>query len=795
MSWLDTASNVAFKALVNDIDKLAGNEKAITLIEDSLPSNFKGDCDPFIDVLIKFAGDLSFGQSVSETQSATGKLQNRRLNSLIEQIRLNSTQKQNYQWVYPLKPLSAKTIFPEARSKIVQTKDQELQATTRLWRDFKAGLEAIPLSHKRQPSLWLDHFDSLWQTYTLCLPSFNDRDVNDEVSLYDHSKTTAALAVALWRWHQDSGEVQGVTCEDLRSDGSLNKEKFLLVQGDFFGIQNFIFTNGSDTQKASAKLLRGRSFYVSLLSELAALKILEALELPSTSQIINAAGKFLIVAANTPETIEKLKIVQDEIDQWFIKETLATSGIGLAWTAVSCRALISKTVDCNFSELINKLFEVLEVKKLQSFKLTQRPQVVLDPDYSEGVSTYDDRLPKTSLLPDDQISIGERLVKNERILVLNSQESVREGLFTLKLPIFGFTIGFVQSESVQGKFGEFSDRGILRRCWDYSMPLSMDEILWHGYARRNINGYVARFNDEYEADEIWYQGVAENVSPGSLIKSFAHLSCEDRELSTEADLVGGRFVGQVALTALKGDIDSLGLIFQKGLNNPSEGRYNSFAKMASLSRQINQFFTIYLPRLCAEEFPNTYTVFAGGDDFFLLGPWYQTQKLAYRLQQAFELYVQNPEVHFSCGLAMVKPNVPIRTIARMAEESLDSAKQGEKNAVTCFGVTVPWRLWPTVESTEHFFQASSQRFGIGNSYLYSLFSIIDMAQNKLNPEASIWRSRLFYKTVRLAKDKHDEGLNAEIKDYFLPELVGKIETQAEFLRIPLSNYFYKNRRN
>jgi CRISPR-associated protein Csm1 len=68
------------------------------------------------------------------------------------------------------------------------------------------------------------------------------------------------------------------------------------VQGDFFGIQDFIFAEGGKTQKRAATLLRGRSFYVSLLSELAALKVLEALALPATSQVVNAAGKFLIVA-------------------------------------------------------------------------------------------------------------------------------------------------------------------------------------------------------------------------------------------------------------------------------------------------------------------------------------------------------------------------------------------------------------------------------------------------------------------------------------------------------------------
>ena len=81
-----------------------------------------------------------------------------------------------------------------------------------------------------------------------------------------------------------------------------DEEKLLLIQGDFFGIQEFIFATGGETQRRAAKLLRGRSFYVSLLTECAALAILDRLALPPTSQVINAAGKFLIVAPNTDAT-------------------------------------------------------------------------------------------------------------------------------------------------------------------------------------------------------------------------------------------------------------------------------------------------------------------------------------------------------------------------------------------------------------------------------------------------------------------------------------------------------------
>src|SRR5690606_36085828 len=122
--------------------------------------------------------------------------------------------------------------------------------------------------------------------------------------------------------------------------------------------------------------------------------------------------------------------------------------------------------------------------------------------------------------------------------------------------------------------------------------------------------------------------------------------------------------------ALKGDIDDLGAIFQKGYER------RNFAKMASLSRQVNSFFAIYLPWLCATEFKQTYTVFAGGDDFFLLGPWRSQMLLAKRMNEEFMFYsAGNSRIHFSAGFHLTKPGLPIRQLVDGAEQALENAKR------------------------------------------------------------------------------------------------------------------------
>ncbi len=587
----------------------------------------------------------------------------------------------------------------------------------------------------------------------------------------------------MWRWHIENEALSESHIQGLKSRNDYDEEKFLLVQGDFFGIQSFIFAEGSESNKNSAKLLRGRSFYVSLLSELAALKVLDALDLPSTSQITNAAGKFIILAPNTPQTIEKLRAVEKEINEWFIQNMLATSGLGIVWTKASCNDFIACNEKQNFSLLMKKLFETMEVAKLKRFDLSHCDTAVLEADYSSGVNIYDNRLPANSRLPKDQILLGDYLVKYNRIVVFKDSTKIPSHLARLSLPIFGYEIAFGSTDR-NSNLSLSEEVGFMRRYWDFSMPDSENEILWNGCARRNINGYVPRFAYDGEEKSNRYATVTDPYESSSLIKTFAHLACEDRD--------NGQ--GQIALSVLKGDIDNLGKIFQTGLVDEKSNRYLSFAKMAGLSRQINAFFTVYLPVLCKNDFPNTYTVFAGGDDFFLIGPWYQVQQLAQRLHSEFNRFVNNPEIHFSAGVVMVKPNIPPKTLAEMGEEALDKAKSVDgKNAVTIYSISLPWTHLEEINHLESLFETARIRFGLSSGYFYSLFQLIELSKlQATKPEASIWRSKLFYKTVR-SLGRHSESEQNYVINEFLPSLVKAIETHSDAIRIPLSNFFYKLR--
>lgn len=724
--------------------------------------------------------------------------------TLFEQVRLSEGKPAELLYRYPLQPLSPESSFPQPGAECEpRTRSQAQSEYAKLWEAFEIALSRIPEAHQRHWHLWLDHFDTAWATFTHCIPAATAFGVRPDISLYDHSKAVAALAVALWRYHHEGGDDPAAVRDAMAAYSDWGDSKLLLVQGDLFGIQEFIFGTGGESQRRAAKLLRGRSFYASLLTECAALRVLDALDLPPTSQIINAAGKFLIVAPNTDRTAEALRAVSQDIDDWFLKQSFGQSGIGLAWIPASCDDFKAGSgVESPFAALMQRLFARLEAAKLRRFDLCgdDAPPPVFEgalERYAEGPCRLDGRLPAevqmdgelwVSRLARDQITAGTQLTRSSRLLVGRDVNPGR----ALDVRIFGYTVSFADGDAGVAPDG-------LRRAWDFSLPDSGEAALWTGWARRYINAYVPRFS-EATASELQHRSRStesgEFPEPGDPM-TFEHLA-EAARRTVRAEDGDTRWVGVAALAMLKGDVDDLGAIFQRGLDAPSFGR------MAALSRQLNAFFAVYLPWLCERAFPNTYTVFAGGDDFFLIGPWREQVRLASRLRSDFQRYTaDNPEIHFSAGLYMAKPGLPVRHLAGAAEEALESSKAfggGSKNAVTCFGETVPWNDFAALGQATARLAELAGDLDLSTRYVYGLLELVEM--NALLAEGraglawsrcALWHSKFQYRTYRMLE--RNRRLDGPKRRRALEQLAQAIVEQGirrfgRTYRIALTHHLY-----
>jgi len=703
-----------------------------------------------------------FDEYNADAEGETPQHKNRfqaRMISLFEQIKINAQAPVGqFKHAYPLRALGPEAIFPDKRAVIEPNENKTAQAEyAALWEQFLQALESIPKSHRSNWPLWLDHFDSAWLTFTQAIPSATNRGVVPDVSLYDHSKAVAALAAALWRWHEETGNTGADALAKL-SDSERpdwDEQKLLLIQGDFFGIQNFIFAQGAQTQKHAHKLLRGRSFQVALLAEMAALKLLETLQLPSTSQIINAAGKFLIVAPNTPSAREAVETCRRSFDQWCLQHTYGEISVGIASTSASCNDLRSD----RFRTLTQKLFGALDVAKHRRFDLCGNTAAVRDVSFADGPCDYHGRYPAdcaaegdksaSCALSRDQIVIGEALTKHARLLVLNTADSFKK---PLDLDYFGYRLIFVNEADASGHYGKLAEQGELVRAWDFDLP-DKNGTCFHGYARRFVNSYVPIWDENEKKDDPAYKRLSQedlgDTSPGKLKTLYSIAAGSNNE---------------IALVTLKGDIDNLGALFQSGLAEPT------FARWASLSRQVNAFFALWLPWYCAHgenrRFRNTYTVFAGGDDFFLIGPWESTLELAGAMRKAFARYVVRDDITFSLGAVMTQPKIPARQLAVAAESGLNAAKQHYgKNAVSLWGVTVGWAEWRTLmkERRDALERLISEAGGLSTGFIYNLLLLSDQAErddpkrDDRRPEDALWRSRLAYRCARLPKNQQMVG--------------------------------------
>ncbi len=169
-----------------------------------------------------------------------------------------------------------------------------------LWKDFVKEVESI-----KAITDFDAYFNTLYhllQKYTWCVPSAVWKDVPD-VSLFDHLKTTCAIAACLYNTDVEyldnliGGIAKSWRKEELSNEeeNALNATKFLLIGGDISGIQNFIYSISSpeEARKGMAKRVRGRSFYLNLLNDAIATHIISRLQLPQTNLLWCGGGHLL----------------------------------------------------------------------------------------------------------------------------------------------------------------------------------------------------------------------------------------------------------------------------------------------------------------------------------------------------------------------------------------------------------------------------------------------------------------------------------------------------------------------
>ena len=643
---------------------------------------------------------------------------------------------------FKIAPLSPDNIFAEEEKTVENEYDP-------LWKAFENDLKEI----KEKGNSLNDAFtiDYLLKKYTTFVPSStsfkteNYDAVKANIPLYEHSKTTAIFTAALYKLHEQ-GNYNIVNYYKDKS-GNIEQNDLLLIAGDFFGIQKFIF-NDVPSAKAS-KILRAKSAYIQLLTKIVAFYIVEQLGLSYQSIISTSAGKFEILGTNDKSSKEKLAEIQKELDKFFRDHYFAETGIGLSH------------IECNLADFIIKgrykkdlrkrVDEAVEASKFRKFDLAhlENPHMPID----EGIDNQ-------NLCELCNKKKGEKREEHgsEYYACDHCQAFVKIGQQLAKRPYLAITKDPTSIEIFNGFYLKFIDDPKVFKNSVAIFDISKDEE-FKGYAKWELSSYVAtkaHLDEEKKDFLISKLKDGEKLSDVLTFSDLAHLSVR------EGIQQGKRNKGTEALMALKGDVDFMGRFIR------DSDVTNSFARFNFFSRMVDYFFSVYVPTLMRQQYADTYTVFAGGDDLFVLGAWDEVLALAEDVQQKFNLFCQG-EMSFSVGLIMTKPNKPINFVAHIAEEALEESKEykktqtfqeKEKNAITLFNETLGWNEYKEMKKNFGVIQEAAAKYPdtFNTAFWYRLIELCDMRANiDKDIKNALWRSKVAYMFKRNIIDKHKDN--------------------------------------
>ncbi|QER42717.1 type III-A CRISPR-associated protein Cas10/Csm1 [Thermodesulfobacterium sp. TA1] len=720
--------------------------------------------------------------------------------SLFEDVSLDNKWKEgkleNYKFAYNLDKLKPESIFPTDRIGKMVSKEKYKN----IWENFIQKFKQLS-SQKGRPELWLESLNTLMLEYFLFVPSATVgisstnkfEKIPTDISLYDHAYFTASLASTLYLYHTKTNTLSESHVQNRK------EEKFLFIEGNFYGIQKFIFASGGETRKWAAKILRGRSFMVSLYTELVADYLLRELGLPFVNLLFSAAGKFLLLVPNIEEIKTKLKELELKINDWFYDHYFGEASIGLVYTEAKPEELLYEN---GYNNLMKRLGRKSEEKKYQKFDLLRYGGVIKN--YFEkfsgaGVCKICDKRPaeiQEKFIKDEQEEIihvcrlcndhkklGESLVKKKYILVFTEKNKNMLN----SIPIFNkYWITFEDNPDVIR--GLLSEKGLIH-IWDLSLPKDKKENNKDIFAKKFINAYVPY--DE-ESKEIL---TLEELAKKSLTKG------DDNKI-----------YGIEALGVIKADVDNLGTIFYRGL--PESKR--TFSRYLTLSRMLNLFFAYYLPYLCQTQYKLIYNVFSGGDDLFFIGPWKECYAFALKVNELFKKYVcNNSAFTISAGYVLTKPNLPIIELAEKTENALSQAKKDGKNRLNIFRKSISWEDIPELENLKDYLISlcSNQKEILSRSYLYKLNQILEMVEeakrmismadkntnSKIDLkelENLLWPSLFYYFTVRNFDKKRllKKEERAQKMEDFIIKIKNALEKHGEAFRLPLWQILYSTRR-
>ena len=643
---------------------------------------------------------------------------------------------------YDLNPLDIRreTIFPTEDGAADPNKYKEL------WEQFTRELRRLAGERGYQAADY-QTLVALLHKYTARMPSATpweggvERTIPD-VSLYDHLRTTAAIAACVHR---------EVTPDDL--NGYLHRfaEQPLctLLKGDISGVQNFLYRIQSE---GASRELRGRSFYLQLLTETIALWILRRFDLPITNLLLASGGHFYLLLPYR-EVRQEIDTLRAEIAEklWGThREELSVVLAGIRVTAKNFDDFSGRWKIVSEEIEQRKRTKWRELSKERMFDLFFAPRSERETFTPEGKPEAD--LYKLQELGGDQLRAAKYLVTFE----IPEQPIPDKPDWREIIRGFGSEVYLVDKPENKPSSPSDATRGIVHRLnstdflsdetlgnfrWD-NLPVSYDfRLLPQVIPRRPKDDGVADFDQLADASE------------------------------------GVKWLG-----VLRMDVDNLGGVFKDGLGDSA-----TISRMSTLSESVRLFFEGYLSQRC-RDYNSCHTpeilelIYAGGDDLFLVGGWSALPQIAHQIRDEFRAFVGGDHVTLSGGIAIEHKKYPLYQLAEDAGDALDNGAKRlrtEKDVLSFLQKAMGWEDFNQVDEWHgRLFTAVSGEKPLPSGFLTRLSEIYHLYENDEHNQRK-WAWRLIY---HLGRAKQMYKNHTDLIDDLRRELVVNHSEEGELLQ-------------
>ena len=632
---------------------------------------------------------------------------------------------------YDLNPLDIRreTVFPTEDGSADPNRYKEL------WEQFTQELQQL-VGDRGYQSADYQTLVALLHKYTARMPAATPWERGAEqtvpdVSLYDHLRTTAAIAACVHR---------EILPDDL--DGYLRKSAeqplCALLKGDISGLQKFLYRIKSE---GASRELRGRSFYLQLLTEAIALWILRRFDLPITNLLLASGGHFYLLLPYR-EAREKIDALRAEIAEklWDVhREELSIVLAGVPVTASNFDQftgrweLVSKEIEQRKrtkgrelpkEKMFDLFFTPRDEWEIKNYRFPELGRELRDAQYLVAFEIPEKPISEE---PDWHEIIGSFGLKVH--LVNKLEDKLTPPTDTTRATVYRLDSTEFLSDEILGNFR-----------WD-NLPVSYDfRLLPQVIPHKPGSDGVADFDQLADASE------------------------------------GAKWIG-----VLRMDVDNLGGLFRDGLGDSA-----TISRMSTLSESVRLFFEGYIPQLCRDYNDDHTTdilelIYAGGDDLFLVGGWSALPEIAHQIRDEFRAFVGGEHVTLSGGIAIEHKKYPLYQLADDAGDALDDAKalRKEKDAFSFLQKPMGWEQFNRVDEWhKRLFTAASGEKSLPSSFLTRLSEIYHLYENDKEGQRK-WAWRLIYHLGR-AKQMYKNHIG--LIDDLRQELVVNHSEKGELLQ-------------